>query len=235
MPNTNPTPELDTRQKLLEAAGRLFAERGFADVSIREICKEAGGANPAAVNYYFRDKAALYRELLQHIVDATMKRSYQRTVEAISGKQPAEKLRVFLRMFLQDILGEDADGRCAMLNKLMNREMMDPTPDFDIVVEQGMRPRFALLSHIVGEIMQRPAADRRVLSATLSTMGQCMIHGTTKQLSKYFAPGVRFTPEVIDGIATQVWVFSLAGIRAIASSHADENWPADRGPCRKMR
>ncbi|MGH9438282.1 MAG: TetR/AcrR family transcriptional regulator, partial [Terriglobia bacterium] len=81
MPKSKPALELDTRQKLLDAAGRLFAERGFAGVSIRDICKEAGGANLAAVNYYFRDKAALYRELLQYIVDATMKRGYEHTLE----------------------------------------------------------------------------------------------------------------------------------------------------------
>ncbi|MGH9450624.1 MAG: TetR/AcrR family transcriptional regulator [Terriglobia bacterium] len=235
MPKSKPALELDTRQKLLDAAGRLFAERGFADVSIREICKAAGGANMAAVNYYFRDKAALYRELLQHIVDATMKRGYEHTLEAIAGKQPKEKLHVFLRLFLQDILGEEADDRCVVLGKLMNREMIDPTPDFDIVVKQGMKPRFALLSQIVGEIMERPVTDPRVLSGTQSTMGQCLIYGTTKRLSKYFAPGAQFTPVVIDGIAAQIWIYSLAGIRAIGQNRADENGWSDCGSRPKMR
>lgn len=52
-----------TRDKLLEAAGRAFAERGYSAATVRDICKEAG-ANVAAVNYYFKDKLALYTEVL---------------------------------------------------------------------------------------------------------------------------------------------------------------------------
>ena len=50
-----------TRKKLLAAAGRVFAEKGYRDATIAEICRLAG-TNIAAVNYHFSDKETLYRE-----------------------------------------------------------------------------------------------------------------------------------------------------------------------------
>ena len=59
----------ETRDRLLDAGGRLFATRGFKRVTIRDICREAG-TNVAAVNYHFSDKLGLYREVLETAVSS---------------------------------------------------------------------------------------------------------------------------------------------------------------------
>ena len=208
--------EQETRQRLLDAAARLFAERGFNDVSIRQICAQAGGANVAAVNYYFRDKAGLYRELLESMLERWIaeRKRHEATLEGIPAE---EKLRLFIRWFLGNILGEREDEKDVLFGKILNREMADPTPEFGIVVEKGMRPNFERLGSIISEIAGLPLGNWQVLAATHSTMGQCLIYGSARRLAKYFMPShVEFTPEVIDGIARHVAEFSLAGIRATA-------------------
>ena len=75
-------PEL-TRDKLIEAAGHVFAERGYRAATIREICRRAG-ANVAAVNYTFGDKMGLYTEVLRHSVRAAQNRGHDRRL----GCQP---------------------------------------------------------------------------------------------------------------------------------------------------
>src|ERR1039457_3498370 len=52
-----------TRDKLLDVAGRIFADRGYRAATIREICV-AARANVAAVNYHFGDKLGLYTEVV---------------------------------------------------------------------------------------------------------------------------------------------------------------------------
>ena len=62
--NAGPNPA-ETRRQLLEAAGAVFAEVGFRNATVREICRHAG-ANIAAVNYHFGDKETLYAEVLRY-------------------------------------------------------------------------------------------------------------------------------------------------------------------------
>jgi len=61
---TGEHPSLEvTREKLIEAAGEVFAEVGFHNATVRDICAR-GGTNIAAVNYYLGEKLGLYSEVL---------------------------------------------------------------------------------------------------------------------------------------------------------------------------
>ena len=73
-PSPQPAPaaaeHLDaTRARLIDAAGQVFADHGFQAATIRDICTRAG-ANVAAVNYHFRDKAGLYLAVLRQSMSA---------------------------------------------------------------------------------------------------------------------------------------------------------------------
>lgn len=57
-----------TREKIIGVATRLFAEKGLAGVTVREICKQAR-VNGALVNYHFRNKDGLYRECVARLFD----------------------------------------------------------------------------------------------------------------------------------------------------------------------
>jgi AcrR family transcriptional regulator len=58
-----------TRDLILDAAERHFAERGFAGVSVREIATEAGLKNQASLYHHFRNKRALYEAVLARGID----------------------------------------------------------------------------------------------------------------------------------------------------------------------
>ena len=86
--------EFDTRTRIIEAAGPVFASRGFDGATVREICG-AAGVNVASIAYYFGDKMGLYREVIQGIrhsrerqfpspaVDADPRRTLHRLVRTL--------------------------------------------------------------------------------------------------------------------------------------------------------
>jgi AcrR family transcriptional regulator len=63
-PSANTENKPGTRERLLDTAEQLFAERGFAATSVRDIT-DAAGANLGAVNYYFQSKENLYAGVFQ--------------------------------------------------------------------------------------------------------------------------------------------------------------------------
>ncbi|MGH9345139.1 MAG: TetR/AcrR family transcriptional regulator [Terriglobia bacterium] len=231
---TNPDPvsnhETDPRQRLLDAATELFAERAFKDVSIREICEKAGGANVASVNYYFRDKAGLYRELLESML-ARWEAERERHAKLIEGKPPEEKLYLYVRWFIGNILEERADERDMLFGKILSREMADQTPEFGLVVEKGMVPNWRRLMAIVAEVAGLPEGSQPVLACTQSTMGQCLAYGSMRKLGKYFGHAeFQYTPEFIDSIARHITRFSLAGIRAVTQQNRESGAVDKAGP-----
>ena len=54
----------ESRERLLEAAGQLMAERGTTDISLSEIAARSG-VNSALVKYYFGNKAGMLMALLR--------------------------------------------------------------------------------------------------------------------------------------------------------------------------
>ena len=89
----------ETRAKILDAAFRQLAERGYAALSVREIGKEAG-VNHALVNYYFGTKDNLVIEVL----DAANRRLLARQQEMYGGEGGFAEKWAAARRFYQDDL-----------------------------------------------------------------------------------------------------------------------------------
>ena len=91
---------------LLSAAAQLFAERGFKNVTVREICR-AARANVAAVNYHFGDKLGLYREVLQRAIEI-MRATSDAARAAGEGRPAEERLRRYIHVSLCRVVTESA-------------------------------------------------------------------------------------------------------------------------------
>jgi len=126
-----------TRQRLLEAAGEVFAEQGFRQATVRDICARAG-ANVAAVNYHFGDKEKLYSEVLRFAHGCAIEK-YPPSL-GLPPDAPAEKrLHAFVLSFLSRLLD---DGRPAWHAKIMSREMAEPTGAMDMLVDEQIKPHW---------------------------------------------------------------------------------------------
>src|SRR5882724_3968306 len=84
-----------TRQRLLEVAGAVFAEHGFQNATVREICKRAD-ANVAAINYHFGDKQGLYSETLRYWIRESLAK-YPPNMGTVPGDSPEKQLHAYVR------------------------------------------------------------------------------------------------------------------------------------------
>ncbi len=201
--------ERETRARLLAEAERLFAERGFKGVTVREICR-AAGANVAAVNYHFGDKAGLYREVLRPAVEA-MRESIERARAAGEGRPPEERLRLAIVGFLQ--LAQSPGNM--ILHRLIHWEVLEPTPALDLFVDEGVRPRIAHLSEIVAEMIGTTPSDERVLRCVGSIQSQMMMFLPNPIAERLGSRGNRSAAKVEQAIVRHIVAFSIAGVRAI--------------------
>ena len=136
------------RQQLLEAAAEVFAEVGFRNATVREICRRAG-ANIAAINYHFGDKEKLYADVLRHAHSRALEK-YPPLQGVAANATPEQKLRAFVHSFLLRIFD---DSPTACHGKLMSREMIEPTAALDSLVEEFIRPMASQLWKIVADIL----------------------------------------------------------------------------------
>lgn len=201
----------ETRARLLATAERLFADRGFRKVTVREICR-AARANVAAVNYHFGDKLGLYREVLQVAVNV-MRSTSDAAREAGEGQPAEEQLRRFIGIYVHRVL---ASGGHSWLHRLITREMNDPTPALDTLVEQGVRPRVEYLSGLIAEMMECDRTDPRVLRCVASIQTQPIAY-LSNPIAARLGFAFKATPAQLDEVARHIADFSVAGVRAIAA------------------
>jgi hypothetical protein len=142
---------------------------------------------------------------------AAMQQTTEVAQRAGVGKAPDEKLRAYIHVYLTHLLGGGGD---TWLHRFMARELADPTPALDAIVDQGVRPRIEYLASVVAELLDRPCSDPRVQDCVASIQAQCLIglpHPIGDRLRRHF----RRTPIDIERLANHIYAFSLAGIRAV--------------------
>lgn len=210
-------PDPETRKRLLAAATRLFAERGYDHVTVRQVCR-AARANLASINYHFGGKEGLYREILGTAIEA-MRRTHTEGVQAGVGQPPDVRLRAHIRVLLGRLLGP---GRDARVHRLLVRETAEPTPALDHVVEHGLAPPFRYLAELVAELLGTSVEDERVARGVTNIRALCFAYQPNPFVARLRAhvPSmwqVAQEPAEIDALADQIAGFALAGLRSMAA------------------
>ena len=113
-----------SREKLIQSADRLFADRGFDGVSVRDIANDAG-VNSALVGYYFRGKEGLLAEVyMRHCEPLKLERTRLLKEYGANGKRPTleQILDAFIRPSLQESQGTEADRSFSRLRAILSAE-----------------------------------------------------------------------------------------------------------------
>jgi AcrR family transcriptional regulator len=201
---------LETRRQLLEAAGEVFAQHGYAKATSKEICARAN-ANIAAVNYHFGGKDQLYAAVLQ---EAHSRIVSIETMTATAGSRVDPKLK--LRMFLTRIVAEVAKRDRGWELRVLSREVLSRSPLMPTLIDKQIAPKAALLRTILAEIMHLPIDHPAVSRSIISIMGPIlMLLITDRLIQKKVAPHLDPDPETL---TEHMVTYALAGLDAIARS-----------------
>lgn len=147
------TDESSARDAILDAAERLFAARGFAATTIKQIGAEAA-VNPALLYYYFGDKEQLYHATLSRLVRSLIAAGDRRITAA---DDPVAGVRHFIEAQAEFLLGHP-NGPHLLVRELVDHRAAHATTQI-AELSAGM---FARLTGVIAA-----GQERRVFRAEL--------------------------------------------------------------------
>lgn len=187
----------NSKQKILNTALKLFANKGFDGVSIREICKEAG-VNLCMVSYYFGGKKELYEGIIQNLIEQQM--AYAKTfvdfdidLSKVSKKEKVELLFLMLDNFIEFFYSHISNHLITLLVK----EHQDPNFSLD-------PPVFSFLRRLLADIFNKQENDRWVIYKALSIFSLISSPGVFKGFSLRLLRQEEFVQEDINIIKDNV-------------------------------
>ena len=200
----------ETRSRILNSACELFAERGYQAARVADICERAG-ANVAAVNYYFGDKATLYTEAWQ---EAFKKCAAPKSPDS-DDILPEERLHIYIHSLMQNYMDPDTQGQ---FTRLYLMELVNPTGLIQNMWHDLIEPRRQILLGIIRKIMAMEVTDETVLFCEMSIISQCRALLTIRRSDVEYLLGQSLSSELIKRMADHITRFSLAGIKAAAAT-----------------
>jgi AcrR family transcriptional regulator len=208
-----PDQTMPTKERILKAAGVIFGLKGFKDATIRCIAKDAQ-VNIAAINYHFQGKEELYAAVLEDVFHKGFTQ-FPATLGIDDGANPEQRLRAFIRSMFYRLQSREGWGGISGQGRLIARELLDPSPAFEPVLDRYIKPHKDLLLTIIIDIMQTNPGPEKLMPCAISIIGQCIYYALGSAVIQKISADSLPTEDNLDQLAESVWLFSLGGIARI--------------------
>ncbi|WP_138466990.1 TetR/AcrR family transcriptional regulator [Poseidonocella sp. HB161398] len=197
-----------TRGRILEAAGALIAEHGFAETPSKVVAA-AAGADLASINYHFGNRAGLYRAVLLEAHDRLV--STDRLQALARAPLPApEKLRRLIEGLAETTA--DAGGWPA---RVLGRELLAPSAHLAALPRAEIAAKLEIVLGILSEITALPREDPRLLRCLLSVLGPCAMLVVAGR-SQLFPFAAMLSEMPRGALAEHFHRFAMAGLAAVS-------------------
>ncbi len=202
-----------TKKRILNAAGALFAENGFTETTVRDICARAK-VNLALVNYHFHSKGDLYRAVWQHAVKLA-ESLYPIDGGVPPNARPEDRLRGCVRALLSRMTDRN---RLRHFHGIRMMEFANPTGLSNEIFAAMIRKNRDHLLKILHGLLGPGAGPRDMEMCHMSIISQClMVHPRKRRASVKFP--LKFGAKDINFLTEYITDFSLAGIEKIKQKH----------------
>jgi TetR/AcrR family transcriptional regulator, regulator of cefoperazone and chloramphenicol sensitivity len=209
-PSTQAPPRLPrkdgqaSRQRIVDAALRLFAEQGFEKTSTRQIA-QAAGVNIAAIHYHFGDKAGLYRVAFVEPLGP----EFKHCDDVGFLDDAAVPLPDAMQRLFADFLGPLALGdEMKLVMRLHYREMVEPTGVWQEEIEKEIKPmQAALVRRLTRELgRRRPDADVERLAFAL--IGMAVHFFVAREVVDSIAPQLLRDAKAVTALADRLALYA---------------------------
>ena len=203
----------ETRLRLLKSASRVFADKGYWNATIAEICEEAK-ANIAAANYHFGGKEALYEQSWRYTFENSLE-AYPPDGEVEPDAPVEERLRGRVLSIMRRIMDPENHELDIVHNELAN-----PTGLLTAAISESVGPILEGFTSIIREILGAAAMEQDVQLCRMSIQAQCF-GPLLRMRRRLLAPLDRSLPDPdpimqdVETLADHVTCFSLAGINGM--------------------
>ncbi len=213
-----PTTIKDTRDRLLEAAAELFAQRGYHASTLRDIAAR-GNVNVAAGHYHYGSKEALYIEVLREQFAHLRSRMQEfgatwsrEELQHLSREKLTELLRLRTRTMLDFLLGPPP----SLHGTLIQRELCDPSEALPIIIDELIEPMISDLKDII--TLLEPSLDSEAVeSCACSIIGQTLFYRTVMAAMLYRKKWEQYPKQFTARTAEHIVEFSLGGLTHLAA------------------
>lgn len=198
----------ETKKKLWLAAIKIFAEKGYKETTVREICKLAGSGNINSINYYFGSKEDLYTQILEEIFS-----HYDKFDIGEWEKKTAEQqLRTMIFNFCSMLYKNNAFT--SDITSIFISEMTRPSTFLEEMVDIYNRPRVKRHLKMFRNLLGEAGTEDNARNCLVSVAGQLLYYSFAWPVFSRLFPD--YSPnENLEQWAEHVFEFSLAGIEAI--------------------
>ena len=190
----------DTQEKLFAAAIPLFAEKGYAGVSIRDIAK-AADVNVSSISYYFRGKEGLYHAIIEsHIA------TISKAISSAEGLSPEERLKHYAKAI------SEIHTKKPYVIRFVQSELVNPTSAMDTILKKHLFSFYRFLNKAIQDGIDDGIfrTDLNVHHAALSLVGIMNFYFIAKPLFRDF---LDTSLEADAAYAEQAVAIYLKGIR----------------------
>jgi AcrR family transcriptional regulator len=210
----------DARSRLVLAALRLFAEKGYEGATTRDIA-ELAGANISAIRYYFGDKAGLYRAAF---VEPLGEPPCRANLENYLRLPLPEALELLFRDFLEP---HKRSEEVRLVMRLHFREMVEPTGAWQEEIDDEIKPLHEALVSMLRQRLGDASAEADVHRLAFAILGMAVHFYVSQDVVSAIAPELLGSAEAVDLLGERLAGYALAMIEGEAARLARG---AERGP-----
>ena len=188
--------DITTKETILLAAERVFAEKGFKGTTIREVAKEAGIVN-SLIFYYFKNKAEMY--------EAVFQQAFDQLEDLIQGNLNLDLDRLGTVKALMFSVTEFAATHRNLM-KILTREIIDNGSIVQKITEKYFNPLYDFASEFLAEGRKEALfRDVNPLQFLVSLMGMTVFYFVSDPLLQAVGVGEPYGSKAIETRKLEVW------------------------------